>query len=958
MNELKPNDTIHQLFEGVRQLPESARHERMLELGANPLQIAEVDALLVVDAETSAWVDGQSVRQPGATGGEVELGPGDMLGSWRLLHEIGTGGMGAVYLAERHDGHFDQRVAIKLIRGIPDSETFVHFARERQILANLQHPNIARLLDGGATPGGQPYLVMEHVEGVPISRYCSDNKLDLAARLRLFQKVCEAVQFAHRRFVVHCDLKPSNVLVRKDGSPVLLDFGIARALDQQLGQREVSSANAWITPLYASPEQLRGEVVTTASDVFSLGLILFELLAGRRARVDADDHTITLLGKSAVKPSDLAQEMPWVSRLRGDLDAIVQRATAADSAQRYESAESLSADLQRHLDLRPVSARPATTVYRVARLAQRRWPLFAAAAFLLVLASVFTWRLAMERDRALNAEHDAVIQAQTAERVSDFLVSVFNVSNPKHNQKRTVTAREVLDEGAKRIEGELADAPKVKAKMLEVLGTAYRYIGESARAVDLLGSAADLYLDPRVGQPLDAAKVLSSLAVVYSNNDYPSSKADQAASESLRLRELHAEPDSLPIADALNTLGIVRQSEARYDEAVALLSRSLSIRERLSGKDSKEVSTNLHNLGLVELNRGSDLSKSIAYFERSLALKRKLEGDHNPGFESTQGDLGRALRASGQRDRALDILHSNLALAQDLYGDSSELVALGHNELGYTYHDMGRFAEAAAEYLAAMKIYKELGADHGASFAIPLNNLASAYEDMGDFAAAEPMFRRSLELRMSGQDAGSPMIANGEYNLARLLVKRGQYKEAGERVARALAIYRERFGDDHRNVIKTELLEVERLLDESQLDKAADLLARVNALATKPGDTAIALRYKFAARIAEQRGDISAALVASEQALAEQRLAWGEHHPLILTYALDTARLLNQNAQAAQAQALVASIADLANAFVVQAPVRGELAKWSRCVASIGGAHDMLWPNCPVPDIHGKTILP
>jgi eukaryotic-like serine/threonine-protein kinase len=418
--------TVRQLFEETRALPDSERHARMLELGADPLQIAEVDAMLVADAQTSAWADGQSLRSGDATSSDVELGAGDKLGSWRLLHEIGSGGMGAVYLAERSDGHFDQRVAIKLIRGIPDTETFVHFARERQILAKLQHPHIARLLDGGATPGGQPYLVMEHIEGVPIERYCADHALDLKARLQLFQQVCAAVQYAHQRLIVHCDLKPSNVLVRDDGTPVLLDFGIARALDQQASVKDDIAASAWITPLYASPEQLRGGVVTTASDVFSLGLILFELLAGRRARVDADDHTITLLGKAAVRPSDLAESMPWRARLRGDLDAIVQRATASDPAQRYESAESLSRDLQLHLDHRPVVARASSLRYRSARLVRRRWPVFAAGAALLLLASAFTWQLVRERDRAIGAEQEALIEAHTAERVSDFLVSVLN----------------------------------------------------------------------------------------------------------------------------------------------------------------------------------------------------------------------------------------------------------------------------------------------------------------------------------------------------------------------------------------------------------------------------------------------------------------------------------------------------------------------------------------------------
>ena len=925
MNDSAREALIQRIVSEVRRLPEADRRPRMLELGADSVLIAEIEALLLGDAETSALGTGPSARS--AAGSTAELGEGDTLGAWRLLEEIGSGGMGAVYLAERSDGHFDQRVAIKLIRGIPDAETFVHFARERQILANLQHPNIARLLDGGATPGGQPYLAMEYIEGEPIEQYCAAHSLGLDSRLRLFQKVCAAVQYAHQRLVVHCDLKPSNILVRADGNPVLLDFGIARALDQQAGPRELKSASAWVTPLYASPEQLRGEPVTTASDVFSLGLILFELLAGRRARLDADDHTITLLGQSAVKPSELAEAMPWVSRLRGDLDAIVQRATAADPRKRYESAESLAADLQRHLDFRPITARRQSAGYRLGRLLRRRWPVFAAAALLLLVAGAFTWQLARERDRALTAEREAITQAHTAERVSEFLVSVFNVSNPNLSQNRKLTAREVLDRGADRIEGELSDAPAVKARLLAVLGTAYRYIGESARAVDLLDQAASLYLDPRVDQPLAAADALSALAVVYSNNNYPASKAEQVASEALRLREQYAEPESLPIADALNTLGIVRESEDRFDEAESLLLRSLRIRERLAGKESRSVASALHNLGLVETSRGRDLDKAIDYFERALSIKKKLEGDHNPDYEISLADYAKALRKDGQRERAVEMQRKDLELARELYGERSELLAGAHNELGYTLHDMGRFSEAAAEYRASMDIRRELGGDSGAAFAIPLNNLASAYEDMGDYAAAEPMYRRSLQLRRSGQDPDSPLIASAEYNLARLLVKMGRLDEAHALAGKALASYRKRYGQDHRNVVKVEMLEVERLLDAGALDDASELFSRLVASPVELGDMFLARRHALAARIAEQRGDATKALEASGQAWEAIRRAWGEHHPLTLEYGLAYARQLSRGGEQQQARAIVNSVADLAPAFSERSPLHAELAR-------------------------------
>lgn len=919
--------TIRRLLAEVRELPEGERHRRLIDLGADPLLIAEVDSLLLADAETSAWVDGQAPLSGGGTSGTVELGVGDTLGSWRLVEEIGSGGMGAVFLAERIDGHFDQRVAIKLIRGAADTETFLHFARERQILAGLQHPNIARLLDGGATPGGQPYLVMEYIEGISIDRYCAEQALDLRARLRLFQRVCDAVQFAHQRLVVHCDLKPSNVLVRADGTPMLLDFGIARALDQKSTAGEGGAAGAWITPLYASPEQLRGDPVSTASDVYSLGLILFELLAGRRARLQPDDHTITLLGKAEVRPSELAEDVPWRARLAGDLDAIVQRATATDPARRYESAEALELDISQYLELRPVKARQAGRIYQTARLLRRRWPAFATLGAMLVAAVVFTWQLAMERDRARDAEAQARIQAQTAERVSEFLVSVFNVSNPNLSQDRQISARDVLDQGARRIEQELANEPAVKARLLAVIGSAYRYIGEPKPAVAMLEQSQKLYLDPQVNQPMDAARVLSQLAVVYSNNEFPQSDAEHAARESLRLRELHGQPDSLEIADSLNSLGIVLEHMDQTDQAEQVLQRSLAIRERILGPDSKEVSTNLNNLGLVERER-RNYSKAIQYFERSLEIKRKTEGDHNPSYEVGLGNLARALSESGDRERAIELRRQHLALVLDLYGRKSENVSSVYNELGSTLHDLGRFDEAAQAYREGMEILKELGRENSTVFALPLNNLASAYEDMQDYAAAEPLFRKSLALRKAGQDADSPMIARAENNLARLLLKRGNTLESKGLISKALATYRERTGNNERNVVKLELLELQRLADIGNFAAAQKLDTQLEASEVKWDERMLAVHDALQARLAEQRGDIAGAVESSKQALASIRSAWGQHHPLVLEYALAHARQLKRSGQADQAQALVQSVADLGAHFEESAPVRIELKQW------------------------------
>ena len=918
--------TVRRLFEAVRDLPTTARHARLLELGADPLLIAEVDAWLAADAATSAF----DTPTPGGEAAPAELGVGDVLGAWRLVGELGVGGMGAVYLAERADGHFDQRAAIKLIRGIPLPETFVHFARERQILATLQHPNIARLLDGGATPGGQPYFVMEYVDGVPVDRYCREQGLDLEARLGLFVEVCKAVEFAHSRFVVHCDLKPSNVLVRTDGVPMLLDFGVARALDVAATPEEVRAASAWVTPRYASPEQLRREAVSTASDVYSLGLILFELLAGRRARLDADDHTITLLGQAVARPSELARAMPWAGKLRGDLDAIVQHATAHSPAQRYVSAKALADDIGRHLDHRPVGARPPTLRYRASRLLRRRWPVFAAAAALFAVAAVFTWRLAAERDRALDAEREATVQAATAARVSDFLVSVFNVSNPRLRASRSLSARDVLDEGATRIESELADSPRVKAHLLDVLGSAYRSIGEPARAIDLFRQAIELYRSPTLDDPLAAAAALSQLAVVYSNNKFASSDAEAAARDSLRLREGRVAEDSLEMADSLNTLGVILEANDRAEEAEPMLERALAIRTLHLGADDLKVASTLHNLALVAATRGDD-ARAAELFGRALAIKRARVGDHHPDYQSSLDNYANALGRAGRRDEALAILRENVALARELYGDANEHLAVAHNELGSQLHDLGRFTEAAAEYRAALDVRARIAGDGvaNASRAMPLNNLASALEDMGDYAAALPLFRESLELRRKTQDAGSPMILRAENNLARVLTRAGEPAAALPLIDSVVAASRQRYGEANLNTAKAEAIRIEALLRAGRVGEARATRAGMAMPDSAPNATWTAVLALSDARIARHEPDNAAALVSADAAWQAVRALWGDRHPLIVEAGLLRAEALRRGGRAVEAGELVASLKPIAEASLAPvSPLRVELAGW------------------------------
>ena len=416
MSEASSTSELRRYFDLVCDLPPEVHAEALRKAGATESVVAEVMALLVADAATRTLARDPVAQLASALLLTTELTAGDAVGAWRLLREIGHGGMGAVYLAERADGHFQQEAAVKLIRGLADAEAMDRFARERQLLASLQHPQIARLLDGGATPGGQPYLVMEYVEGRNLYQWCSEQNIGLDGRLALIASVCRTLQYAHQRLIVHCDLKPSNILVRSDGVPVLLDFGVARALDKStLSVESEKNTRQYVTPRYASPEQMRGESPGIAADVFALGVLLSELVTDRPTLREAANptHTPNLALIEHPMPSrDARADLPWRNRLRGDVDAVVERACAADATARYPSALALAEDIERIGKHQPVMARAPTWTYLASRLLRRRWPLWTALALVITIATGFTWRTVL-------AEREALVQARTAEQVSD-----------------------------------------------------------------------------------------------------------------------------------------------------------------------------------------------------------------------------------------------------------------------------------------------------------------------------------------------------------------------------------------------------------------------------------------------------------------------------------------------------------------------------------------------------------
>lgn len=809
---------VRALFDAVCDLPPDAGEARLAELTDDPRLRKEVMAL--VGAQTEAFASALPPLHAlvARLDGE-ELAEGDRLGHWTLRTRLGAGGMGAVFVAERDDGLFRQRVALKILRRQADSEAAKRLDAERALLAGLVHPGIARLYDGGTTPMGQPFLVMEYVDGVALDHWMAESGAGLDARLALFDRLCDAVAYAHRQLVVHCDLKPHNVLVRPDGQPALLDFGIARwaGTAAEAGEGTGSGGEPhFCTPAYASPEQVRGRTPSVASDVFSLGIILAELLADApmgRTAADAE--------QPARAPSSFPRRaaLGWAGRLRGDLDAIVAMATALDPARRYPDVATLRADLARYREFLPPLARPAPPLHR-ARLFLRRYRRGAAvAAGASLLVAAFTAQLAVERDRAREA-------ADTAAATSRFLVEAFAAANPRTSTAGgKASARDVLDAGAERIATELKDRPAVRAELLLAIGRAYRNLGQDAKAEALLQQAAELFTQPGIDRPLDAVEALQELSVLVGNNNR-GADAVALAERAEALRQAAGDEQPASVADSQNHLGLAYTAVRDLDRARTALEASLAYRRTAIDRDPLTVAVTLNNLARVHrLAERFDEAKAV--YAEALRVAEAQGAQGGPSRQTALAGIGTTHLAAGQTADAVPWMEASLALAREVYGDDSSHVANAHNELANALHDLGRLAEAEGHYRASLAMEARSSGVDSLSYAIRLNNLAALLEDRGDFADAEPLARRSLAIREATLPADDLMVLRGRANVARLLTRLRRLDDAAALLGPVLAHHRARSPEENTERVRTELAQVEWLTAAGRLADAESALASV-----------------------------------------------------------------------------------------------------------------------------------
>ena len=791
---------------------------------------------------------------------------GTRIGPYRVLRTIGHGGMGVVYLAERADGQFEQQVALKVVRrGMGAEHLLPRFLNERQILARLVHPNIARLYDGGfirtaagEPDDGRPYFAMEYVEGEPVNRYCDRQRLGIEARLTLFCDVCRAVQYAQQNLVVHRDLKPSNILVTERGDVKLLDFGIAKLLDAVPNHASESltrmGAHA-MTPEYASPEQVRGNAITTATDVYALGVVLYELLTGRRpyhvtslspvemervicekephrpstavCRVDPDEAAES----AATTPDEISRrratpldKLVW--QLEGDLDTILLKALRKEPERRYASAGHLLEEIHRHRSGLPVQARPNTLSYRISKFVRRHRVGVAATALVVVSLLGGMIGIVWQASVAARERDHARLEAVKAEQVTAFLIDLFTASDPllasETERPDTLRVRDFLQRGADKVRRELSEQPNIRASMMNVVGDVYRSLGLYDESLPLLSEALRIRRQSLGATHPDIAKSMHSLAVVlHRKGDYD--EAEKRFEDAIAIRRSATGAGDLSTGLVMADFGLLLRDVGRFDEAESMLREVLAIQKARLGNEHLEVATTLMRLGTV-LQYRSDLDGAETFYRDALALQRELLGEHHPTLAETMLNTGTLLRTKGDYDAAEPLLKEALAVRRSVLGNEHPLTVTALYELAMLVREKGDNAQAAAIYREIIELDRtQLGPDHQ-YLGLDYFELGITLNRMTDYDGADEAYRQALSILRKALPNNHPSTAHVLNGMGYNSLNSDSPERCEPLVREALVIYQQSEGEDswRTGVAKSTLGHC--LMDRGRLEEAGPLL--------------------------------------------------------------------------------------------------------------------------------------
>ena len=816
---------LEDLFVAVQDVPAHQR-DAFLERetgGDNELCREVQDMLAAAGGSGALEIEELLAHDPDASDPMV----GRQVGAFTLLRVLGEGGMARVYLGERADSQFEQQVAVKILRpGMFLAEVEGRFRVERQILARLSHPNIAGLLDGGVLEDGRPYLVMELISGRSITAHCDDATLPIRERLEIFRVVCEAVHHAHKNLVVHRDLKPSNVMVGADGSVRLLDFGIAKLLDPEgsgIDATKTQTDRILLTPEYAAPEQAFGELVTTATDVFSLGLLLYELLVGwhpqrlpahlpRRERerklveeplrpsraalsppegFEPDVRDRAVISRSLSPRSRASSRSPasraFARKLEGDLDNIVLKALRRSSDDRYGSAQEMSEDIRRYLEGLPISARPDSAAYRARKFVGRNRRLVAVASLLLISLITFGATSAWQ-SRTIARERDAAREERDkAQQVSDLLLDLFN-ADPYGDSAATrgdLTVREFLTQSEAAVRENLADQPDVRAGVFSLLGRLHGSLADYDRALPL------------------AQEALATRTEVY-GDDHPL------------------------VAESLNYLGTILNRRGDFEEAEVALRRSLEIREGFYGETHLAVAESLNNLDVLFADAGKPSEEQEAMARRSLAIKRELLGDDHLEVAQSLNNIAALLydRPNSKNLPQARLLYEEaLNIRIRLLGERHALVANTKSNLANLLHDEGDLARAEALFREAIDTWRATLGPRHPRVSSGLFGLHDLLEETGDLEGAEAAIRECQDIDLESLPEDHPFLADNAIELGRLLALQERHDEARSQFQRAVDVRRRRLGPDDLETLNAEFELGRSMIRSGEPGDAKELIA-------------------------------------------------------------------------------------------------------------------------------------
>lgn len=795
----KFNDIIKSIFERALQLDKISREVffKNLKEDEKPYE-AEVKSLLNAYEANDDFLEIDSGRDIFS---EDKIGPhpliGKHLGVYLIEEEIGQGGMGIVFEGKRDDKEFEQKVAIKILKQGLTSEYLVkRFENERQTLANLQHPNIAKLFDGGKTEEGLPYLIMEFIDGIPITQYCKDHELSVNDILKLFSTVCEAIQYAHQNLIIHRDIKPENILVNKEGRIKLLDFGVSKLLDEDLiyANTGLTKTGTWhLTPEYASPEQINGEPINTSSDIYSLGVLLYRLLANEHPYkiYNASPLAISkiLTENKISKPSEVVfnktreidnEELSSISKvnhkqLQGDLDNIVLKAMHKDPNQRYSSVQDFANDINNFLIGMPVSARADSYFYRFTKFVQRHkvgvtlFILFNILVISSIVVIINQGRIAAkERDRAK-------IENAKFEKVNDFLTSILSSVDPSEIG-RDVKVYDILEKAAENIEEELIGQPEVEASVRSTLGNTYVNLGEYDKGKPFLDKSYNLNKNIYGEQSKETAESIHDLGLYYDwVGDYK--KADSLYGKSISIfRKVLEEPAKI-FGDALNNHGIIKMHFSEYDVAEKLYLEAIEISKKVEGEKTRNMAVMLNNLAYNYTDAGN-FDDGRKYYKRSLAILLEVLGENRPEVGTAYNNIAWLDMQQNQYDSAEVYLERSYRLKYNLKGEDHPDVGLALNNIGVLNIRKENFEKAEKYFLDAIIQYRKTYEIDHPLVAVSQYWLGKVYRELDQLKLSEDYYRKCLKSRIIKMPKDNWEIWDTKGELGITLLRLDEYEES------------------------------------------------------------------------------------------------------------------------------------------------------------------------------------